>query len=73
MDVDDLLVSCPMPPALSELERQREALLQQISELGDFRPGSLTGTGGRCGNPGCHCHRPKDLKAVTESFANPAG
>jgi hypothetical protein len=49
-----------MPASLSELEQQRAALLQHISELGDFRPGSITGTGGRCGNPGCHCHRPND-------------
>jgi len=75
-----------MPQSLSELEQQRTALLQQISGLGDFRSGSITGTGGRCGNPGCHCHRPKDpghsphprltykssRKTVTESFATPA-
>jgi hypothetical protein len=54
--------------------------------LGDFRPGSITGTGGRCGNRNCHCHRPDDLghaphprltykrdgKTVTESFSTPA-
>ncbi|MGI8745693.1 MAG: DUF6788 family protein [Bryobacteraceae bacterium] len=22
------------------------------------RPGSITATQGRCGNPNCHCHRP---------------
>ena len=75
-----------MPEPLSELEQRRAALLRQISELGDFRPGSITGTGGRCGNPGCHCHRPNDPghsphlrltykvngKTITESFASPA-
>ena len=75
-----------MPHSLPELERQRSTLLQQISELGDFRPGSITGTGGRCGNRNCHCHRPKDAghspharltykrnrKTVTESFVSPA-
>jgi hypothetical protein len=75
-----------MPASLSELEQQRAALLQHISELGDLRPGSITGTGGRCGNPGCHCHRANDAghgphprltykvagKTVTESFATPA-
>ena len=75
-----------MPHSLPELERQRSTLLQQISELGDFRPGSVTGTGGRCGNRNCHCHRPKDpghspharltykrnRKTVTESFVSPA-
>jgi len=49
-----------MPASLSELEQRRAALLQHISELGDLRPGSITGTGGRCGNRGCHCHRPND-------------
>lgn len=71
---------------LSTLEQQRSSLLQQISELGDFRPGSITGTGGRCGTPSCHCHRPNDPghaphprltykvdgRSVTESFASPA-
>jgi hypothetical protein len=75
-----------MSVPLSTLEQQRSSLLQQISALGDFRPGSITGTGGRCGNPGCHCHRADDPghaqhprltykvngKSVTESFATPA-
>ena len=75
-----------MPTSLTQLEQQRAGLLQQISELGDFRPGSITGTGGRCGNPGCHCHRPNDPghsphprltykvngKTVTESFGSAA-
>jgi hypothetical protein len=33
-----------MSTPISTLEQQRSALLQQISELGDFRPGSITGT-----------------------------
>ncbi len=75
-----------MPNPLAELELQRAAVLRQISELEDFRAGSITGTGGRCGNPGCHCHRPGDPghsphprltykvdgKTITESFATPA-
>ena len=75
-----------MSNSLADLEQQRAAVLQQISELEDFRPGSITGTGGRCGNPGCHCHRHEDPghrphsrltykvngKTVTESFATPA-
>ena len=49
-----------MPDSLPALEAQRQALLDQISRLGDFRPGSITATRGRCGNPHCHCHRPDD-------------
>jgi hypothetical protein len=71
-----------MAESLADLERERAAVLRQISELGDFRAGSITGTGGRCGNPGCHCHRAADPghqphprltykvngKTITESF-----
>jgi hypothetical protein len=71
---------------LNVLEQQRASLLQQISELGDFRPGSITGTGGRCGTASCHCHSDNDPghaphprltyksngKTMTESFASPA-
>jgi hypothetical protein len=76
----------PMAESLADLEQQRAAVLRQISELEDFRAGSITGTGGRCGNPGCHCHRSDDPghrphprltykvngKTITESFATPA-
>lgn len=75
-----------MPDSLPALEAQRSALKQQISELGDMRTGSITTTGGRCGNPRCHCHetddpghgpfyrltRKIDGKTVTETFATPA-
>jgi hypothetical protein len=75
-----------MSDSLAALEQQKSAMLQQISQLGDFRPGSITTTTGRCGNPGCHCHRPQDPghgpnfrltykdqgKTVTESFPDPA-
>lgn len=75
-----------MAESLANLEQQRAAVLRHISELEDFRAGSITGTGGRCGTPGCHCHRADDPghaphprltykvngKTVTESFATPA-
>ncbi len=75
-----------MPDSLSDLEKHRADLLAQISRLADFRPGSITATQGRCGNPKCHCHQPGepghgpnlrltykvDGKTVTESFATPA-
>jgi hypothetical protein len=75
-----------MTHSLPELERRRADLLTQITQLGDFRPGSITSTQGRCGNPNCHCHKPSqpghgpnlrltfkvEGKTVTESFATPA-
>lgn len=75
-----------MPDSLPELERRRADLLAQISQLADFRPGSITATRGRCGNPNCHCHKPGEPghgpnlrltyklggKTITESFATPA-
>ena len=74
-----------MADSLPELERRRSDLLTQISQLGDFRPGSITSTQGRCGNPNCHCHKPGEPshgpnlrltykvagKTVTESFLTP--
>jgi len=75
-----------VPDAVAALESQKAALLRKISQLDDFRAGSVTTTTGRCGNPRCHCHRPQDPghgpnfrltykekgKTVTESFASPA-
>jgi hypothetical protein len=75
-----------MADTLPELERHRADLLAQISRLADFRPGSITATQGRCGNPNCHCHKPGqpghgpnprltykvEGKTITESFATPA-
>jgi len=75
-----------MIDSLPQLEMRRADLLAQISHLADFRPGSITATQGRCGNPHCHCHKPGepghgptlrltykvDGKTVTESFATPA-
>jgi hypothetical protein len=71
---------------LEELEQERTALLHQVSELGDFRRGSITTTSGTCGTPTCHCHRRNDPghgpnfrltfkvngKTVTESISDPA-
>jgi len=74
-----------MPDPLPALEMQRTAIRQQIAQLGDMRSGSITTTGGRCGNPHCHCHerddpghgpffrltRKVDGKTVTETFSTP--
>ena len=75
-----------MPDSLPALEAQRVTIQQQISQLGDMRAGSITTTGGRCGNPRCHCHEEDDPghgpfyrltrkvngKTVTETFSTPA-
>jgi hypothetical protein len=75
-----------MPDSLLDLEKRRSEVLVKISTLGDFRPGSISATGGRCGTPTCHCHKPDDPghgpnlrltykaggKTVTESFPSPA-
>ena len=75
-----------MPDSLVDLESRRAAAQSQIAQLGDMRSGSITGTGGRCGNPNCHCHRAGDPghgpyfrltrklngKTVTETFSSPA-
>lgn len=75
-----------MPPSVEELEQQRSLITRQLTELGDFRPGSITTTSGRCGKPSCHCHRPNQPphgptdrltykvagKTVSESLPNPA-
>jgi hypothetical protein len=75
-----------MSDARLDLEKRRSEVLAEISTLGDFRPGSIPATSGRCGNPNCHCHQPHDPghgphlrltykvqgKTVTESFPTPA-
>ncbi len=49
-----------MPHTLSELIAERSALLRQVSELGDFQPGSISSPTRRCGKPSCHCAKPRD-------------
>lgn len=75
-----------MADSLPVLERERAEIQRQISGLGDMRAGSITTTGGRCGNKNCHCHeegdpghgpfyrltRKVDGKTVTETFSTPA-
>jgi hypothetical protein len=76
----------PMPDSLLDLEKRRAEVLVEIAGLGDFRRGSISATGGRCGTPNCHCHKPDDPghgpnfrltykiegKTFTESFPHPA-
>jgi hypothetical protein len=75
-----------MSDSLSELEQRRAAIAEHIRHLGDFRPGSITSTVGRCGKPNCRCHQPGqpghgpnlrltykvDGKTVSESLPSPA-
>jgi hypothetical protein len=75
-----------MSVTIAELERRRVAVQSELGRLGDMRAGSITGTGGRCGNPNCHCQKPGeaghgpyyrltrkvDGKTVTETFSSPA-
>ena len=75
-----------MSQSLSVLESRRQTIAQQIVQLGDLRAGSITSTSGRCGKPGCRCHRPGqpghgpnlrltyklNAKTVSESLPTPA-
>ena len=75
-----------MPLSLPDLAQRREVIVQQIAQLGDLRPGCVTGTSGRCGKPGCRCHQPgepahgpnfrltykADGKTISESLPTPA-
>jgi len=75
-----------MTDPLSTLLDGRSSLLRQISELGDFQPGSITSAIRRCGKLGCHCAKPHDPghgphfqltqkiggKTVTQNLPSPA-
>jgi hypothetical protein len=49
-----------MPDSLPDLIDDRSHLLQELSRLGDFQPGSITNVTRRCGKPNCHCAQPRD-------------
>src|ERR1700730_8953765 len=49
-----------MPDSLTVLQSERDEIQRKISRLGDMRAGSITTTGGRCGNRGCHCRKEGD-------------
>jgi hypothetical protein len=42
-------------PSLPELEAERDRLYAQLSEVGDFRRGSVTENWRKCGKPNCAC------------------
>ena len=76
-----------MSVTLADLESRRVAVQSELTQLGDMRAGSITETGGLCGNPNCHCHKPGDAghgpyyrltrkvdgKTITQTFSSPAG
>src|ERR1700735_5254622 len=45
-------------PSLPELEAERERLYAQLSEVGDFRRGSVAAYYSKCGRPNCACAQP---------------
>ena len=49
-----------MPDSLPDLLDDRSHLLEELSQLGDFQPGSITNVKRRCGKPNCHCAKPSD-------------
>ena len=49
-----------MSDSLPELLDSRSHLLQELSQLGDFQPGSIATVNRRCGKPNCHCAQPND-------------
>jgi len=49
-----------MPESLAQLEKRRAALVRELSDLRDMRPGSISGIVRRCGKTTCHCARPDD-------------
>ena len=49
-----------MPELLADLKRKRSEILEQLSQLGHFRAGSITALVRRCGKPGCRCSQPGD-------------
>jgi hypothetical protein len=51
---------CLVPESLTGLELERTRLLEQFLRFGDFRPGSITASLRRCGNPTSHCAKPND-------------
>ncbi len=75
-----------MTHSLADFEQRRQAIAQQVAQLGDLRAGSITSTSGRCGKLGCRCHQPGqpvhgpnlrltykvDGKTVSESLPTPA-
>ena len=66
-----------MADTLPELLDSRSHLLQELSQLGDFQPGSISSVHRRCGKPNCHCAQPHDpghgpLRRLTQKISGKA-
>lgn len=75
-----------MRESLPELLDSRSHLLQEVTQLGDFQPGSISSVHRRCGKRNCHCAQPNDPghgphqqltqkiagKTVTQSLSSPS-
>jgi hypothetical protein len=47
-----------LPNDLAGLERRRAELYQELSQVGDFRRGTLRAVRRKCGRPNCACAQP---------------
>lgn len=47
-----------MTESLEGLEQKRRHLYQQLQNLGDFRPGTISVNYRKCGKPNCTCAQP---------------
>lgn len=45
---------------IEKLEAERNAVLRQIGQIGDLRPGTLSPYHRKCYKPTCHCAQPDD-------------
>lgn len=66
-----------MADTLPQLLDSRSHLLQELYQLGDFQPGSISSVHRRCGKPNCHCAQPNDpghgpLRRLTQKIAGKA-
>jgi hypothetical protein len=50
----------PDEPDLAALEAERARLYANLSQVGDFRRGTLSAVFRKCGKPNCHCAQPGD-------------
>ena len=48
-----------LPDELGGLERRRADLYEQLSQVGDFRRGTLRAVRRKCGRPNCACAQPE--------------